>query len=105
MPTVQKTDAATLRRYAAAIDDRLTEDDMPPVQKAQPQTDQTERLLTLARAKGFAATADDVRRRFGDQPVTADSVLQALAGAASEPSMEVNATTPDAELDAFLFGE
>jgi hypothetical protein len=35
---------------------------MPPVQKSQQQvTDEAERLLALARSKGFAVTEDDVR--------------------------------------------
>ena len=86
----------------------LREEDMPQVQPQSHQvnqTDETERLLALARSKGFAITADDVRRRFGDTPHTSESVLQALASAVSAPSMEVDANTPDAELDAFLFGE
>jgi len=57
-----------------------------------------------AQKKGFAVTADDVRRRFGDEPLTPEAVLQALATAVSASSMEVDANTPDAELDAFLFG-
>ena len=61
-------------------------------------------MITVAQMKGFAVTADDVRRRFGDEPLTPEDVLYALATAASAPSMEVDANTPDAELDAFLFG-
>jgi hypothetical protein len=63
----------------------------------------TKRLLALARSKGFAITADDVRRRFGDEPLTPEAVLQALATTATAPAMEVDANTPDADLDAFLF--
>lgn len=81
---------------------------MPPIPRPQPpQVDQTEteRLLALARSKGFAVTADDVRRRFGDEPLTPKAVLQALATAATAPVMEVDANTTDAELETFLFGD
>lgn len=59
--------------------------------------------LESARSKGYAITADDVRRRFSDQPLTPEMVLQALESAAMAPAMQVNAHTLDAELDAFLF--
>lgn len=51
----------------------------------------------LLRNGPYAVTADDVRRRFGDEPLTADDVLQALATAATCPAMEVDTTTPDDE--------
>jgi hypothetical protein len=39
------------------------------------------------------------------EPVTPEDVLHALATAHLAPSMEVDADTPDAEFDAFLFGD
>jgi uncharacterized protein (DUF433 family) len=57
------------------------------------------------RAKRFAVTADDVRRRFGDERLTSDDVLSALATAESAPAMQVDANTSDEELDRFLFNQ
>ena len=53
----------------------------------------------------YAVSPEAVRRRFGDEPLTAEDVLQALATAATCPAMEVDTTTPDDELDAFLFAQ
>lgn len=53
----------------------------------------------------YAVSTDDVRQRFGDEPFTADDVLQALASATMCHGMDVDSTTPDDELDAFLFAQ
>jgi len=78
----------------------VMKEDVPPSNRQE-----IERKLALAKSKGYAITPDDVKRRFGDQPITPEDILQALATAASAPSMEVDASTTDAELNAFLFGE
>jgi hypothetical protein len=65
--------------------------------------DDLKRMLTLARAKGFAITPHDVRRRFGDEPLTPEDILAALDDKAD--SMEVTAETSDEELNRFLFGD
>lgn len=78
----------------------VMKEDVPPSNRQE-----IERKLALAKSKGYAITADDVKRRFGDQPITPEDILQALATAASAPFMEVDASTTDAELNAFLFGE
>src|SRR5271155_4288413 len=65
--------------------------------------DDRKRMLTLAKAKGFAITPDDVRRRFGDEPLTPEDILAALDDKAD--SMEVTAETSDEELNRFLFGD
>jgi hypothetical protein len=64
----------------------------------------SEQFAELLRQGGYAVTADDVRRRFGDQRLTSADVLDALKTAGPAPAMEVDANTSDAELDAFLFG-
>jgi hypothetical protein len=65
--------------------------------------DDRKRMLALAKAKGFAITPDDVRRRFGDEPLTPEDILAALDDKAD--SMEVTAETSDEELNRFLFGD
>jgi len=65
--------------------------------------DDRKRMLALARAKGFAITPDDVRRRFGYEPLTPEDILAALDDKAD--SMEVTAETSDEELNRFLFGD
>ncbi len=79
---------------------------MPPNTGSSPSAaDEAQRLLTLARQKGYAVTPDDVRRRFGRTPLTAQMILDAAATADQTPSLEVTAATTTAELDAFLFGD
>ena len=70
-----------------------------------PERAEIERKLALARAKGFAITPEDVRRRFGDRPLTSEDIFRALADAPHARSIEVDANTSDEELDAFLFGD
>ena len=65
--------------------------------------DDRKRMLALARAKGFAITPDDVRQRFGDEPLTPEDILAALDDKAD--SMEVTVETPDEELNRFLYGD
>jgi hypothetical protein len=45
-----------------------------------------------------------INHTMTDLPEFYEAVMQALATAASAPSKEVDANTPEAELDAFLFG-
>jgi hypothetical protein len=62
-------------------------------------------LIALAKELGYAVTVNDVRQKFGDDPLTPEIVLQALEDAAMVPAKEIDANTPDEELDRFLFGE
>jgi hypothetical protein len=74
----------------------VLKEDVPPSNRQE-----IERKLALAKSKGYAITPDDVKRRFGDQPLTPQEILAAVP----VDSMEVTSETSDEELSRFLFGE
>ena len=78
-------------------DDQVINEDVPNV---DPYAD----LRQKARAKGYATSADDVRKMYKREPLTQQEILQAINSPPAD-FLEVTDATTDEEITAYLFSK